>query len=312
MVVVVFGGFGFTGAAVTTFTTKNLRFTFKLSNNAKFQGTNANVLQISGLRATASIRGAGLPAFPAATLAIYGLLQSDMNALTSLQFQPDELERNVVVVEADSSGRGEWATVFSGQIITSGPDYDGIPDAPLRITAQVLGFEALNPATATSYTGSTSVAAIVGSIASKMGYVLENNGVTAQLSSPYFSGTLTQQLRAVKQQSNIDIYIEDNVIAICPAGGVRQQRSFTLSPTSGLVGYPKLDYQRGYVYAKAFFNPAFRFGGPCTIQDSDVPMANGSWIIGTISHDLDSLVLSSPKWFTNLLLYPAGNPPPVS
>lgn len=295
-----------------SFTSKNLRFKFTLANNAKFQGTNSNVLQISGLRALASIRGAGLPAFPEATLTIYGLLQADMNALTALQFQPLSMLRNTVIVEADSTGLGEFSTVFSGQIITAGPDYDSVPDVPLRITARVLGFESLNPATATSYTGPTSVATIVGALASKMGYVLENNGVTTQLSSPYLSGTLAEQLRTVKQQAGIDVYIEDNVIAICPPGGMRQQRTYVLSPTSGLVNRPKLDYNRGYVYAKAFYNPAFRFGGPLTIQNSDVPMANGSWVIGTISHDLDSFVLSSPKWFTDVLLYPAGNPPPIS
>lgn len=295
-----------------SFTIKNLRFTFTLANNAKFQGTNSNVLQVSGLRALATIRGAGLPAFPEATLTIYGLLQDDMNALTSLQFQPLSMLRNTVVVEADSSGLGNFATVFSGQIITSGPDYDGVPDVPFHISARVLGFESLNPATATSYTGPTSVATIVNALASKMGYVFENNGVATQLSSPYFSGTLAEQLRTVKQQAGIDVYIEDNVIAICPPGGVRNQQTFVLSPTSGLVGYPKLDYNRGYVYAKSRFNPGMRFGGPLVLQDSDVPLANGSWVIGTISHDIDSLVLSSPKWFTDVLLYPKGNSPPIS
>src|SRR5262249_51159974 len=151
-----------------------------------------------------------------------------------------------------------------------------IPHVPLKVQARVLGFESLNPATPTSYTGTASVANIVAAIASKLGYVLENNGVNVNLSNPYFGGTLVDQLRAVASQAGIDVYTEGNVIAICPKGVPRQQQTFVLSPQSGLVGYPKLDYQRGYVFAKAIYNSAFRFGGPITVQGSDVPLANGS------------------------------------
>jgi hypothetical protein len=294
---------------MTSFTKKDLRFTFILANNASFEGTNSNTLKVNGLRATANIKGSGLPAFPESDLTIFGLKQADMNALTATQFQPLTMNRNTVIVEADS-GQG-FSTVFSGQIITSGPDYDGIPQVPLKVQARVLGFDSLNPATPTSYTGATSVANIVGTIASKLGYVLENNGVNVNLSNPYFGGTLVDQLRAVAQQAGIDVYTEGNVIAICPKGAPRKQQSFTLSPTSGLVGYPKLDFQRGYVYAKALYNSAFRFGGPVTVQGSDVPLANGSWVIGTITHNLSSLMPNGP-WFSDMLLYPPNSLPPIS
>ncbi len=124
---------------MTTFTKKDLRFTFVLSNNAAFDVTGNNTLTVNGLRATASIKGAGMPAFPEAELAIFGLKQDDMNALTALAFSPDGMQRNTVTVEADG-GRG-FSTVFSGQIITSGPDYDAIPQVPLKVFARVLGFD---------------------------------------------------------------------------------------------------------------------------------------------------------------------------
>lgn len=286
---------------MTSFTIKDLRFTFTLANNAVFATSNSNVLTVNGLRARAVIKGSGLPAFPEAELTIYGLKQSDMNALTSLQFQPLAMQRNSVLVEADS-GQG-FSSVFAGQIITGGPDYKGIPAVPMKIQGRMLGFESLNPATPTGYTGVTSVANIVGTIATKIGFVLENNGVTATLANPYFSGTLVDQLRAVKQAAGIQMFTEGNVLAICPPGVPRSQPSFTLTPQSGLVGYPELDFQRGYVRAKALFNPAFRFGGPVAIQGSSVPLANGSWVIGTITHTLDSLTPGG-QWFSDMLLYP--------
>ena len=296
---------------MTSFTVKDLRFTFTLSNNAVFRyPDNSNVLQVNGLRDTAVIKGSGLPAFPEAELTIYGLSQSDMNALTSLQFQPLAMSRNSVLVEADNGNGQGFSAVFAGQIITSGPDYSPIPHVPLKVQARILGFESLNPATPTSYTGPTSVANIVQTIAAKLGYVLENNGVTAILNNPYFSGTLVDQLRAVKQAAGIQMFVEGNVIAICPPGVPRKQETFVLTKTSGLVGYPKLDFQRGYVRVRALYNPAFRFGGPITIQGSSVPLANGSWVIGTITHTLEAQTYNG-QWFSDMLLYPpsTGIPP---
>jgi hypothetical protein len=297
-------------SAPRTFTKKDLRFTFTLSNNAVFAGTNSNVLKVAGLRATASLKGSGFPSFPTADISVYGLSQSDMIGLTALQFLPLNLQRNSVQVETNSSSG--WSTVFAGQIITAGPDYANVPEVPLNVSAQILFFDQLNPATPTSYPGTASVAEVVSTIAAKMGRVFENNGVETQLSSPYFSGTLTDQLRAVAQHSGITVYTppDENVVAICPRGVPRKKvETFVLTPASGLVGYPVLDYQRGIVRVRSIFNPAFRFGGPLTVQGSDVPSANGKWCIGTITHELSSLMPGGP-WFSDMLLYPPGELPP--
>jgi len=298
---------------MTTFTVKDLRFTFTLSNNAVFRyPDNSNVLQVHGLRDSAILKGGGLPAFPEAELTVYGLSQSDMNALTSLAFQPLAMQRNSVLVEADNGDGQGFSAVFAGQIITSGPDYSHLPNVPLKVHARILGFESLNPATPTSYTGPTSVVNLVRAIAAKAGYVVEDNGVTAILNNPYFPGTLVDQLRAVKQASGIQMFVENNVIAICPPGVPRNQQPFTLSPASGLVGYPRLDFQRGFVWAKAIYNPAFRFGGPIKIENSTVPLANGSWVIGTVTHSLEAQTYNG-QWFSDMLLYPPSlGVPPLS
>lgn len=290
-----------------TFTLKDLRFTFTLPN-ATFTGTNSNTLTVNGLRATASIKAAGFPAFPEAEFSVYGLLQADMISLTALAFQPDAMLRATVMVEASSGGG--WSVVFLGQIITAGPDYREAPAVKLMITARALGYESLAPADATSYTGPTDVALICANLVARMSRSFENNGVQLTLNSPYFSGTLAQQLRTVQQHANIDVYMDGDAIAICPKGKPRQTFAFVLSPTSGLVGYPVLDYQRGYVLAKAIFNPGFRFGGPIIVQDSLVKNANGSWIIGVLSHNLESL-MPGGAWFSEMLLYPPGAPLPT-
>lgn len=294
-----------------TFTVKQLRFTFTLSNNATFPGTNSNVLTVTGLRASATVQGSGLPAFPSAEFSIFGMKQTDMVALTALQFQPLAMLRNTVQCEANS-GQG-WTTVFIGQIVQAGPDWSQKPDVPLNVSARLLAFESLNPVAATSYTGPTSVATIVSTLAAQMGKAFFNNGVSTQLSSPYYPGTLANQLKKVARDAGIDIYNDpgSNAIEICPKGVPRAVASFNLSPGSGLVGQPQLDYNRGFVNVRAYFNPAFRFGGPLTVSGSDVPTANGSWCIGTITNALSSLMPGGP-WFSEMLLYPPNSLPPIN
>lgn len=294
---------------MTTFTFKQLRFTFTLANNAVFEGTGSNVLTVTGLRASVSVKGSGFPAFPEAGARIYGLRQSDMNALTALANivqtdAPLPWQRNSVSIEADS-GDG-FSTVFAGQIVTAGPDYSSMPDVALQLLARVMFFDSVNPATPTAYTGATDVAVIAAAIVAKMGKVLENNGVQGiTLDSPYFANTLAEQLRDLAAQSGIDVYNDfgDNVVAICPKGQPRQTPTWVLSPATGLVGYPTLD-SLGYTQTRAVYNPAFRFGGRVTVQGSDVPRANGAWLIRALSHNLES-IKAGGAWFSDLKLWPA-------
>lgn len=291
---------------MTTFTQKQLRFTFVLSNGA-FDGTD-NQLVISGLRSSVRIKGAGIPAFPEAELRINGMRQQDMNTLTALQFQTLGMRKNTVIIDANS-GQG-WSTVFAGQINSGGPDYASMPDVAYKASCLVMGFELINPATPTSYTGAVDVATIVQTIATKMGRAFENNGVSGiTLDSPYLANTLAEQLRTVVQQAGIDCYTEGNIVAIAPKGQPRNTPVWVLSPASGMVGYPTLD-SRGFVHVKSVFNPAFRIGGRVQIVGSDIPRANGDFKIATLAHSLDA-VKPGGAWFSELLCYPPGTRAPV-
>lgn len=296
---------------MTSFAAKQLRFKFVLSNGITFDQSNSNELTVTGLRATVRIKGSGFPAFPEADLRINGLRQQDMNALTALSFQTLGVERNTVIIEANGGDGNGWSSVFAGQIITAGPDYTSAPDVAFHAFARVLGFESINPATPTGYTGATDVAVIVQTIATKMGFgKIENTGVVGiTLDSPYFANTLAEQLRTVVQQAGIDCYIDGNVIAITLKGQPRVTPTWVLTPSSGLVGYPTLD-SRGFIGARSLFNPAFRFGGRVRIAGSDLPRANGDWLIGTLSLLLES-VKPGGAWFSDLLCYPPGSLPPI-
>lgn len=313
---------------MTSFAQKLLRVTFTLSNNAVFPGDPAqpkNQLKLTGLRCIANISCQGAPAFPTADLAIFGMAQSDMNALSALTFEVTGVTRNTVQIEADSGDGGGFTTVYAGQIVSANIVYPpGSPDVYLHVSGQMAYFDQINPATATSYTGPTPVATIISAIAAKMGFAFENNGVnTIMPGAPYFPGTLAEQLRDAVAHAGIDQYMESGAtvqtLAICPKGFARGVPTFNLSPQSGLQGYPAVD-SRGYIRARAYYNRAFRFGGPLQISGSDVVIdpnapqtlnsrANGSWMIGQMNHGLDALKFDG-NWFTDLLLYPPGREPP--
>ncbi len=310
-----------------TYAIKNLRVTFTLTNsNSVFPGTSSNKLVIAGLRTSATVKGSGIPAWPEASLRIYGMSQQDMNALAIVTVQggTPEYTRNTVQIEADS-GNG-YTFVFSGQIFQAGPDYSNLPEVSLSVHAQSAGFDQLTPANPTSYPGTANIADIVSNLASKMSMAFENDGVTGTLTNAYYSGTLAAQLRKVCQDAGIYNSLEpgnsssnQNLLVISPAGVARTNvQPFVLSPSSGLYGYPEV-LGNGYLNVRSIFNPAYRMNGPITIKGSDVvidpqlpktlnTLADGNWIIGPLTHTLESLKPGG-AWFTDMRLYPPNAAP---
>lgn len=305
----------------SSYSVKNLRVTFTLTNsNAVFPGTSANQLQVSGLRMSAVIKGSGIPAFPEASLRIYGLAQQDMNALAIVPVQGGKPEYtfNTMQIEADS-GSG-FTFIFSGQIFQAGPDYSAAPDVCLFVHAQSAGFDQLTAANPTAYPGTANVADIVANLASKMSMAFENDGVTGTLTNAYYSGTLASQLKKVCQDANIYYAMENqNLLVISPAGAARKNiDAWVLTPTSGLVGYPEV-LGNGYLNVRSLFNPAFRQNGPVTIKGSDVvidpqlpktlnTLADGDWVIGPLTHTLECQKPGG-AWFTDMKLYPPNATP---
>lgn len=327
----------------SSYSEKKLRVSFTLSNGTVFAGTNSNQLVLSGLRMTARVDCAGAPTWPTCDFAVWGMRQSDMNALSSLTLEVTGITRNTILVEADSGDGVGYTAIFAGQIVSSFIDYSQRPNVPLRVSAQVLFFDLVNPVQATSYTGPTPVATIISNLAAQMGCGFENNGVTTVMPGcPYFPGTLADQLREAALQAGIDLYLEPStstgvlpgvavgpssgsptsVIAICPKGAPRNlPTTFVLSPKTGLEGYPAID-SRGYIRVRSLYNRAFRFGGPLTIAGSNVIIegtgkdigtlnsrANGNWMIGTMTHSLEALKFDG-AWFSDMLLYPPDQSPP--
>lgn len=307
----------------STYTVKALRATFTLTgSNAVFPGTSANVLQVAGLRMSVHIQAAGAAMSTQVSMRIYGMAQKDMNALAVVNVLngTSEFINNTVLIEASNDGGNSWTAVFAGVIVQAGPDYADPPDVYLSVQAQTGFYEAIAPALPTSFPGSTDVATAVSVIAAKMGVPFQNNGVNAQLpGGGYFAGSLLNQLQRICQAAHI-AYAQDgaqNTVTIAPWGTPRTVASpYVLTPTSGMVGYPRVRGD-GFIEARSLYNPAFLLLGPITIAGSDVVVgsntpttynshANGNWIIGTMTHSLESQKPGG-AWFTDMVLYPLNS-----
>ena len=310
-----------------SYTVKALRATFTLTgSNAVFPGTTANVLQVTGLRMSVQIQAAGAAMSTQVSMRVYGMAQKDMNALAvvSILNGTPGFINNTVLIEASSDGGISWSAVFAGAIVQAGPDYNDPPEVFLSVQAQTGFYEAIAPALPTSFPGATDVAQMVSVVAAKMGVPFVNNGVNQIMpGGGYFSGALLNQLQRICQAAHI-VYVQDgpqSTITISPWGSARAVPAFTLSPSNGLVGYPKIRGD-GFIEARSLYNPAFLLLGAITIQGSDavvgsnVPTtynskADGNWIIGTLTHNLESQKPGG-AWFSDMLLYPSTAPVPAA
>jgi len=273
-----------------SYASKLLRATLTLPAGT-FPGTGSNTLTLVGYRTLASITGAsGYP--NALDLTVFGMRQADMNAVTilwSAATPTAAYERALIQLEASSDGGQSWSQVFSGTFTQAQPDYRNPPYVGLRAQAFTGNGMQIGIAPPISYPGSATVLSVAQALADAMDFTLENNGVTGNLSTPYFSGSYMDQFKQLCQHANLDFYFDGNgTLAICPYGQPRQGKPVpVLTPTTGLRGWPTIG-QYG-IHVDALFLPSFVLGGQIKIQDSEVPGANGTWSPYNTTLTLESL-----------------------
>ena len=234
-------------------------------------------------------------------IVIFGMRQADMNATTILwsAATPQSINtRAQILLEASPDGT-TWTQVFEGTFTEAQPDYRDVPHVGLRASAWTGAGMQYQIAAATSYRGATSIASIAQYLAGQMGFALENNGVSGNLSTPYYSGTYMDQFRQLAKHANFDFYFDGNsTLAICPQGQPRQNKPTPVfTPTSGLIGFPTIG--RFGPQLDVLFTPGLTVGGNIQISGSAVPGTNGVWLPYAITHTLESL-MPGGQWFSHL------------
>jgi hypothetical protein len=261
---------------------KRLRFVVTLATGT-FGSSSNNVITLEGFRAIAMIEKAGGNQMGSMRAQIYGVSQSDIRSITTLQWQPNRIIPNTVQVFAIDGA--QETSVFTGNIINAWGDYRSMPDVFLMIQAQSAYYPQLLPVAPVSYQGSIDVATAMGQLAAGMGFTFENNGVSIQLANVYLPGTGMDQAKSLARAAGIDLYLDDTVLAITPPNTPRGSQIPQISKGSGMDGYPTFDGVG--VNFQIVFNPAVRFGGSIQIV-TDIPQAAGQWIVTSVNHQLES------------------------
>lgn len=283
---------------------KDLMFVITLGTNQTTGQQNTfdsgdNQITLQGFRSTVDIDKGGGAMFGTLRAQIWGVSQSDMNSITTLQYQALGLVASPNTVSVYTVDGLQQTLEFQGNIVMAWGNYQSQPDVFLQIQAQAAYFNQMNPIAPTSYNGPVDVATVISQLASQMGYTFENNGVSVQLSNPYFPGTGMDQVNSAARAAGIWLGIDNSILFITPpftsrGGGTSIVPE--ISPQSGLIGYPSFD--GAGVNFQILYNPAVKFMGLINLVTS-IPRASGQWIATGVAHRLEA---NKPggAWFSTI------------
>lgn len=286
-----------------------------------FQGTGVpgadgtNQVVLSGSRTSVRIQNSGAFTGNTATVSIWGLTQSLMMQLSTLGIIFNSIARNSILVEAGDFAFG-FTPVFSGTIINAYGDFNQAPDVPFMFSCQAGTIAAVLAASPATFTGPTSVAQMMSGFARLMGVGFENNGITAQISNPYYPGNVWTQVRQLADHVHINADLVDGGVklAIWPIGGSRTSLSgnkvpkIAPPPVGQMIGYPSFA-ANGQLAVKSIFDPTVAFGGTIQVQSS-LSQANKAWVVQKLDLALDSLIPKG-KWELTAMCYPLGFAAPI-
>jgi hypothetical protein len=275
-----------------TYVVREIDLTFQLGRGP-FGGTGFNQVKLTGLRVLAKIttllNNTTVAGGLAAVLRIYGMTLDQMNQLTvaGLLYKYKD---NLVLVEAGDAG-AKKTTVFNGQIMEAFPDFTEAPNSAFVVSAITGRKIAMKPVAPVSFQGPTSAATVFQQIAQNSGLNLENNGVNAQLSSPYCAGTAMSQIAATARAADCYAHLDEPVILAKNSN--RGGDVPVISPATGMIGYPS--YEQIYIIVRTTFDPAVKFSGLIQVNTGgQLLQADGLWKVVFLDYNLASQMPDGP------------------
>lgn len=281
---------------MTSFTQKQIEVRFTLGAGQFAAGGNTKI--VNGLATRCKINKPGLPDKNGASVMIWGLLPDDMARLTTLNFRPLQVQKNLIQIMAGDVG-GSMSVAFAGEITSAFADYNAAPDIAFVVEALAGYYPSVTPAAPMSIRGSVSIEEIVSGIAKDIGYQFENFGVTASLLNPILNGSPIEKARMACRNANVQLIIDDNRLRIAPPGGaVGRGQPVAMSAETGLIGYPT--FSSDGIKLKGYYQPDLELGGRLRVE-SIVPMATGDWVITKLSHNIEANIPGADNaWFSEL------------
>lgn len=286
-----------------SYSIKQITLTIQLGQGS-FGASGSNTVTLENLRIAAdlffAVRSSALGIITnQAMVRVWGLTLDQINQLTRAGTQWNGVFNTLIVSAGDNAG---MAQVFAGDIVDAFPDFEQ-PDSPFVFSAYDGRMISLKPVAPSSYSGGTDAATVLSSLASQAGLGFENNGVTTQLASPYFPGTVGQQIASCAYAAGAYAAIDGpaGVLAIWPKTGSRGATIPLISPQAGMIGYPK--FQQNQITVRTLFNTEILIGSQVQVQ-SQLTAACGTFKLSSVDHHISSQLPNGP-WETVFTAYPA-------
>lgn len=271
-----------------------------------FGADGVDTVELKGLRVSCAISKAGGVSMSECSLRVYGMPLDVMNQLTVInKLAQEDMRFNAVTVSAGDEESGA-SVCFTGVIKEAWIDAAKAPDVAFYVKAYTGALDLVKPVPPVSYNGTVDAALIVAGIAAQMtpsggqtgfgGLKFENSGVKVQIAYPYLTGTALEQLRTVARAGNFNCVVDDDTVAIWPAGGVRGGQVPLISAATGMVGYPA--FTQNGIQLTTLYNPSLVFGTEIKVESALVP-ARGRWTIASVHHNLDSETPGG-AWFSSV------------
>jgi hypothetical protein len=277
---------------------KVIKLTLTLRDGVEvFTAEGDNRLSTDGLAVSCNIAFGNGSITPTAQIVIHGLALSKMLKLMRVQWNTMQSLLNTVRIEVGEQG-SPLIVAYEGNITQATIDANAAPDVPLVITSQMAVYENMKVAEPyiTPKDQDIDVADIISELCQKMGYEYENNGVSKIVVNYTLEGSDLDKIKQLCIECDIDLYVENKLIAICPKGGARLIKIPVISPSSGLIGYPVPDIKG--VSFSCLYDPSIRFGGIITIKDSIIDVCNADWRLYGYTAQLEANIPNG-KWQIN-------------
>lgn len=299
------------------FVRRALSFVFTRADGSSFPNGAKSITLPPGLQAQVRITNAGMPGMGGCQASIWGLTADIMNQLSTLNIRVTLQAINYVTVLAMDFSGANRSTAFFGGIRMSAPNYNQQPNPCLSFLAMAGVEVSTLPPLSQGYVGGIDLVQVLQNICDKIGYTLENSGVSGVTVTNYSWGdprTCVLELRraVINQGIDIDFDIQSKTVAVwytqkARGGQVPLVSAGTSTDPGTLIEYPS--YTEFGVDLRCVYTPAVRRGGQVQVKSS-LPSASGLFNIYGIAHALDSEIVGG-KWETMVQASRQGYPTPV-
>lgn len=243
---------------------------------------NQNTKVITELAIEATITKVGGKTKDNATIKVYGMNEDDIATLTTLNFKPNEIRKNHVVLRGGYDD--DIGIVFAGDITKAWGDYSDI-NTCFTMECITGYYHSVKLTNHTNVKGLFDAATLFKQLAAEAGLQFKNNGINIKLSNPILEGAPIEQIQTLAKQLGIHANIDGDLLIIASYGEPLHIGTILLTPESGLISYPKID-ENG-VIAEMFFDPSLRYGELIEIK-SKAPKTSGFWKVYSMIHTLQN------------------------